>query len=681
MSMPPTDRLYRLLPAIYRIRDFELKGLDQRGPLQKLLAMIEQELEILETDVDDLYDDWFIETCDDWVVPYIGDLVGIQELYAASFPGTVQPVQRPYGIRERRAYVANTIAYRRRKGTASVLEQLTRDVTGWGARVVEFWDLLAISQNLEHIRPTTTIVNIRSSNQLDRLGTAFEQQTAYTTQVRPTRSGQGRYNVPNLGLFVWRLQSYPIQRGTARLVRGLTPQPDGRCYTFSPLGNDHFPLFNRPQTETEITQLAEEINLPGPLTRRPDFEGYQGDDPVLKVFINGQSDPIPPEEVLIAALSPPDKLESWQLPNLSSSQPHDPPQRTKIVAVDPELGRIAFLDRTLPQSVEVGYSYGFSGDIGGGPYDRSDDIPKLPGSASTTFSLTWDIESAESASPNPLADAVQSWNGTVQAWQGLGNSTCIELAKLKINPINVVQLSRESKPLKFRAGIIKGLSVTAIPGTTVAIVMPGRAIDGQGRAIVLRLNNPVDLSQVNQTRLKQQAVLLVVSYRAGRDNQPWQFNLIESKEFVENSDRYPSKIYIPLACLLLNENSQIIRQMDPSTVSSLQFRPQFSPGILDGLRVLTPPGPLEAMVVPGMAVDRQGNRIILPQNVAVDLSDHQGKKVCLVISYPTWQSQQTWQLEVISQSQEESDRYPEDTYIRLAWLEVPNMSITVVPTS
>jgi len=31
---------------------------------------------ILEQDMEDLYDNWFIETCDAWVVPYIGDLLG-----------------------------------------------------------------------------------------------------------------------------------------------------------------------------------------------------------------------------------------------------------------------------------------------------------------------------------------------------------------------------------------------------------------------------------------------------------------------------------------------------------------------------------------------------------------------------------------------------------------------------
>jgi hypothetical protein len=31
-------------------------------------------------DVDGLYDDWFVETCAEWVLPYIGDLLGVQGL-------------------------------------------------------------------------------------------------------------------------------------------------------------------------------------------------------------------------------------------------------------------------------------------------------------------------------------------------------------------------------------------------------------------------------------------------------------------------------------------------------------------------------------------------------------------------------------------------------------------------
>ena len=36
------------------------------------------QVEILEGDIDRLYDDWFAETCEEWVVPYIGDLLGFQ---------------------------------------------------------------------------------------------------------------------------------------------------------------------------------------------------------------------------------------------------------------------------------------------------------------------------------------------------------------------------------------------------------------------------------------------------------------------------------------------------------------------------------------------------------------------------------------------------------------------------
>ena len=68
---------------------------------------------MLAESLEQLYDDQFIETCAPWVAPYIGDLVGYRTLH-----GVVPQVASP------RAEVANTIRYRRRKGTVSVLEQL-----------------------------------------------------------------------------------------------------------------------------------------------------------------------------------------------------------------------------------------------------------------------------------------------------------------------------------------------------------------------------------------------------------------------------------------------------------------------------------------------------------------------------------------------------------------------------
>lgn len=272
--MNPSERLYRLLPAIYRIRDYELRDLraadsQQDSPLEKFVLAIAQELQLLEGDMGDLYENWYIETCDDWVVPYIGDLVGIPELYAAS-SGTITAGQRPYGIQERRAYVANTIAYRRRKGTASVLEQLARDVTGWGARVVEFWDLLALQQNLNHIRTQNKTVNLRSTTesatrQLDFLGTPFESETAYTVQVRPTRSSRGRYNVPDVGIYIWRLSSYPLHSVTARLVENnFNSHSRERCYSFSPLKTlkSNCSILRRPKPK--LPNLQRKLIYPSP---------------------------------------------------------------------------------------------------------------------------------------------------------------------------------------------------------------------------------------------------------------------------------------------------------------------------------------------------------------------------------------------------------------------------------
>jgi len=98
--------LYDLLPAIYRVRDEE-EGL----PLKAVLSAIAEQVAVVEEDLAQLYDDQFVETCAEWVVPYIGDLVGARGLYDLR------------GAVSQRAQVANTLTYRRRKGTAAVLER------------------------------------------------------------------------------------------------------------------------------------------------------------------------------------------------------------------------------------------------------------------------------------------------------------------------------------------------------------------------------------------------------------------------------------------------------------------------------------------------------------------------------------------------------------------------------
>ncbi len=61
---PRIDRLYQLLPTIQRMRDAE-----QGYPLQALLRVIAEQVNVVEDDIARLYDNWFIETAEDWAVP------------------------------------------------------------------------------------------------------------------------------------------------------------------------------------------------------------------------------------------------------------------------------------------------------------------------------------------------------------------------------------------------------------------------------------------------------------------------------------------------------------------------------------------------------------------------------------------------------------------------------------
>jgi hypothetical protein len=333
------DRLYDLLPALYRIRDA-----GQGQQLKALLTVIAEQVAVLEEDLEQLYDDQFIETCAEWAIPYIGDLIGYRALHAVA-PQVGSP----------RSEVANTIAYRRGKGTAAILEQLARDVTGCPARVIEFFQLLATTQSLNHLRPNNRATpDLRRWQALEHLDTAFDT-IGRTADVRRIATGRGRYNIPNLGIFIWRLRACSLTLSpAARLKPG---DPNDQRYLFSPLGNNT-PLFTLPQTESAISQLAGPLNLPIPISRRmldAHLADYYGRGKSFVIQKDGLE--IPLEKIVVCNLS--------DMPD--SAWTHQPP--ADQVAVDPELGRFVFSAATAGE-VRVSFHYGFSADLGGGEYER-----------------------------------------------------------------------------------------------------------------------------------------------------------------------------------------------------------------------------------------------------------------------------------------------------------------------
>jgi len=359
------NQLYELLPAVYRIRDAELAkqleeagGPPQEGPLKALLTVIAEQVAVLEEDLAQLYDDQFIETCANWVVPYIGDLVSARRVFV--FPGARFT---------ERAFVANTMAYRRRKGTAAVLEQLARDVTGWNANVVEYFQLLATTQYMNHIRlDNLSVANVRNSAPLEFVSTPFDK-VAHTADVRRIASGRGKYNIPNIGIYLWRLNNYSITRAPAFKL-------DNRRYLFDALGKD-IELYNNPETEDEITHLAEPINVPLPITRRVlhrDLDQYYGvdHDQFRSILVNLNGTDI---AAVTTNASPPQKvIDVCDLSDITDGAgnvigwAHKPKNR---ISIDPVLGRLAFPENDPPpRSVQVSYNYGFSTEMGGGEYGR-----------------------------------------------------------------------------------------------------------------------------------------------------------------------------------------------------------------------------------------------------------------------------------------------------------------------
>lgn len=413
------EQLYALLPAIHRRRDAELGG-----PLAALVAVLAEQGRVVEADIEGLYENWFLETCDEWVVPYLGDLLGVRGLHAIAGAGVFS--QAPY--------VANTLSYRRRKGTAAVLEQLAHDTTGWSAHAVEYFTLLATTQHMNHVRLFNhRTPDLRRTDALELVDTAFDS-AAHTLDVRHIATRGGRHNIPNVGIFLWRLQHYLVEQATARAAAA---PGDGR-YRFSPLGDDA-PLFNRPQTEAEITHLAAEENVPGRLRRLPldrDLEAvrqaladgraprsvYFGADPVLRVFVRYQpGDPlaeVPPRETLLCHLGDPPAaiLEGWRRPPKTQRyQPADGSPAVDLpiqVSVDPVLGRLVFPAGVLPAEVRVSYHYGFSGDVGAGPYNRRGSPVAAP-----LRRVTWQAAVGRDAKPlknelvfADLESAIAAWN-------------------------------------------------------------------------------------------------------------------------------------------------------------------------------------------------------------------------------------------------------------------------------
>jgi hypothetical protein len=384
------EQIYELLPAIYRTRDAE-----NGEPLKALLGVIASQVTILQDDIRQLYADEFIETCASWAVPYIGDLVGADLIYELAA-----------GIGQR-AFVANTIGYRRRKGTLLDLEQVSMDVSAMPAVGVEFFKRLITTQSMRHLRlGNLATVDLRHGRQLDRIDSAFDtlNRTIDVRRIAPRGRkavdpdptpldidlhGGGRFNIPDIGIYLWRwAKNLTVTDAPAFVI-------DPKRYLFSPLGQN-MPLFTIVPPRESFVSLTTRLDVPQPIRRREFYKNipaFYGPSILLKA----DGVPVPASHICCRDLSD-GPGGDWGC-TMSGK-----------ISIDPMLGRIQFAANiAVPKQLLVSYTYGSGGYIGGGAYVRTVNPPANP-----TF-----VAQIGTASTPTLESAVALWNALAPGASGI----------------------------------------------------------------------------------------------------------------------------------------------------------------------------------------------------------------------------------------------------------------------
>lgn len=417
---PPRVPLYDRLPEIYRIRDAE--GTPP-GQLRAFLSAVERALSGVHENIEALYDDFFIDTCDDWVVPYIADLLGTTHLKGA--PRTI------------RADVADTVALRRRKGTRVAIERLAADLTGWPCRCVELFEHLAWSQHLNHQRPDAggepplaqpgitrfTIarggtVPVRDPAMLSLLGTPFDS-FAYTPDVKKADDGALHPNLPNLAIFLWRLAGYRLAvtqpLALTPVDLGVPPVGSGQAryavrFDLDPLDRPVrlFNTYRQPPLDQTgaIYALTEADAVPGPILPARLTSFSEAGNPDAYVTVD-QFEPTPvpngfdvsdagiqlylPDNVVINGVNwtfRGDNLCAWAEGLRRPLDAHE-------IVIDPDIGRVMFgvtaaaerdalvqvSGTTATPRIFTGYTYGAVPEVGAHPVSRGDAPTAFAGQA------------------------------------------------------------------------------------------------------------------------------------------------------------------------------------------------------------------------------------------------------------------------------------------------------------
>lgn len=426
----PRKPLYERLPEIYRIRDSEQKP---PGQLQAFVGVMDQVQSGIRDNIEALYYDHFIETCADWVVPYLADLLGTTHLSGDAWT--------------LRADVARTIHHRRRKGTLGAIESLTYTLSGWAVHVVEMRERLLWNQHLNHQRPDAGgkppltfsknisaairggVVTLRDPALLSLVDGPFDP-FAHVVDLKPPLHGRQGFNLPNLAIFLWRLEDYtvPVSPPVFRSIEDLTPVPADDA-SFSVRFDLHqmgepMVLFNthRFTADDDPPTLTHIDAVPGPMPRARLTTDTPAGRPQSYIAVSPYS-VVPPailDSVGLVLHIPlvPFTTTTWKFrgANLCAWETGlNPPLREYEIVVDPDRGRVVFGVKNKVSEAEplrdklfVSATYGFSGPTGANPVPRDALPASWLGEAPVVVNVNYHVSStglrdalANLSTPNP----------------------------------------------------------------------------------------------------------------------------------------------------------------------------------------------------------------------------------------------------------------------------------------
>ncbi|MEM8929865.1 MAG: hypothetical protein AAGE94_01755 [Acidobacteriota bacterium] len=334
MSRP--IRLYDLLPRYVRFRDQRTEG----KALENLIDALQVPFDELRANIDMLFDAWFVETCEPWLVPYVGDLLAMR--------GLDDP---QHNVWSQRAQVANTLAYRRRRGTLAVIEGASRNATGWPAQAWDGADFLTWTQHLDDPRPDAVgVVDLRQLENVEDLLLAPAVPRLVDTSGR-----QGPFTPGEMAVRLWHHDASPIRRARAQDVS----DGQGLRYTIDPFGVA-VPLYQNPRTPSGTVFRHRLRHLPLPIDR-----GYARERLLyaqrslrresleellslrVEVFVGPPSlvggRVLRTEDIWITDLSNWHVPEPDRWPSSEGRDRHGKVQRPRV-ALDPSLGYLAFRD-------------------------------------------------------------------------------------------------------------------------------------------------------------------------------------------------------------------------------------------------------------------------------------------------------------------------------------------------